>query len=213
MTYRIGRLGRISTCWSMPRSTHARLEIAGWTRAHAAASLSDPGETGSGAVLCTVRPSADAHASPRSRTRAPRSWTLPLGVEGEDDVSGLGECLRGIPDNCSSACTTPLVITTPGPLRRPVRVAHTCPRERHPVACGDEHRLDEAVATRAPVVQADVTGAARCSGSRRGCGEEPLRIGRLRCRRLEASYVPTVAGSAWCGMFASACRALVSWRM
>ena len=106
MTDRIGRLGpsvRVARCRA-PRTLGWRSRGGRVCRGFA---QRPPGETGSGAVSCTVGPSADAHASPRSRTRAPRSWTLPLGSKVRTTYPALASACAAY-QICSSACTEPL---------------------------------------------------------------------------------------------------------
>jgi len=127
MICRIGRLGRISPWWSMPRSTHARLETAGWTHAHAATSHSDPRRA---AAAQLHAPSGQAQMHTRLPSRSAR--VRRAGAEPSTTRSPAASAATRRPSTCSRATDTSTCIACCTGLAS----SRSCIRTHRPVAEG-----------------------------------------------------------------------------
>ena len=110
---------------------------------------------------------------------------LPLRVERENDVAGLGQRLGRVPVLLLGGLDGAVGDHHAGPLRRPGPGGPDVARDRGAVARRPQHRLDEAVALRPPVVQPRVAGAAVFPAGAQVGGEIALGVGDLRLPRRE----------------------------
>src|SRR5207248_7341361 len=89
---------------------------------------------------------------------------LPLRVEGENDVPGLGESLSRVPVELLVRLHRAVGDHDAGPLGGARLGGPDVAGQRRAVASGEEHRLDDAVALRLPVVEPGIARAAVAAG-------------------------------------------------